>query len=316
MLAETAEDKSIGKAAKRALYLLSQKGIMPEAKSSATLSKTKTAGDDLRVYASAYDGEGNSLLLFVEPDKDGGSPYVTQILVNDLGGIRDFGGSKLARQELKERIERFQSQLQNGIAFVEIMPNEGRRILQQAHSLHNQSQGLSPRGFVEWAQKIGVELHGLPEILLELPVELTTQTSPETPDTKALFALPYFETWFLDSEVGNGILSLLYGTGKFSADASQEERDEAMLAVMQKAATDIFTAEVRSIFAKRLEYSAAIIWRLDEKDGAELAWAHAVQLKAETPSAEIEFSRAICERTMWAAYEMYKREQQEKTNRG
>ena len=311
-LAKTAEDKAITKAAKRALYLLSQKGIVPEAKTPAPQSKIETVRETLRGYASAYDGEGNSLLMVIEPDKDGGSPYVMQTLLNDVGGIRNFGGGKLERHKLNALIARYEAQKENGVAFVEITSNEVRRILQQAHVSHTRAQGLSPHGFMEWAQKIGVELTGEPEILLELPAELTAQPPPETPDTKTLFTFPYFETWFLESEMGMGMLSVLHDTGKFSADASQEERDDAMQTVMRNAATDIFTPEVRSIFAKRLEYSATILWRLDKKDAAHLAWAHAVQLRTEITSADIEFARAICERTLWAAYEMYKRDQQEK----
>jgi len=313
-LTETLDDKSAVKAAKRALYLLSQKGIVPEPKTPKPEAKPEVQTENVRVYASSYDGEGNSLMLFVEPDKDGGSPYVTQVLVNDQSGIRNFGGGKLSRQELNERVTRFQSQLDNGIAFVEILPEEGRRVLQQVQSVHNSSRGRTPRGFAEWATKLGVQ-KGKPETLLTLSDELTTAESDTEPEADALFNLPYFETWFFDQSLGIGLLNNLSQTGKVGNDVSEEERNAALLQVMRNAATDIFAPTVREVFRKRLEYSASILWRLDKKDEAALALAHARKLQSETPSADIAFARTLCERTMWAAYEMHKRAEQEKAEK-
>lgn len=315
-LTETTDDKNIIKAAKRALYLLSQKGIVPiiSATTLEPTAKPEIPVDTLRVYASAYDGEGNSLVLVVEADKDGGSPYVTQVLVNDQAGIRNFGGGKLSRQELNERVTRFQSQIDNGIAFAEITPEEGRRVLQQAQSVHNNSRGRTPRGFSEWTAKIGVQ-KGTPVTLLTLPEELNAIASDTEPDADALFNLPYFETWFFDQSLGIGLLSNLFQTGKVGADVSEEERNEALAGVMRNGAEDVFQPDVREVFRKRLEYSASILWRLDKKDEAKMAIAHARLLQSETPSADIAFARTLCERTMWAAYEMNKREQQEKEER-
>src|SRR5215471_7433528 len=84
-LSETTPDKETRKAARRALYQLSQRGIKPTSYVPSTDSTVspRDAQDTLTIYASAYDGAGNRLLLLVLQDPDGGSPILAQLLIND-----------------------------------------------------------------------------------------------------------------------------------------------------------------------------------------------------------------------------------------
>ncbi|HLK56688.1 MAG TPA: hypothetical protein VKU00_08995 [Chthonomonadaceae bacterium] len=304
-LAETTPDKETRKEARRALFRLSQSGIAPTKRAAAPTPAAQKP-DMLRVFASAIDGAGNRLLLFLLSDPDGGSPTLVQILFNDEQGIQDVGVNRMPRREVDTRVTRFLDQLEQGLALAEIEPEYGRWLLAQARAINQRLSRTTPGGFLDLLPRIG-EPHARFDqspIYAQFPAEtvandLTLARAPED-----LFALAWFDAWFLDArdavpwlEPWEGVDS---GTLIVTEDVKQERRER----ILTDAVGTLLTPELRAHYVSRLEESADVLRRREKTTEAKQALYHAIQLASERPVTEVPFARELIRRTIVAALEL------------
>jgi hypothetical protein len=289
-IVESNAEKSLVKAAKRALYLLAQQGIVPER---AEISRVEPSAPALsnaapfRAYASGGDGAGYVMLVFVEPDKDGGSPRLTKMVVNPDEGIFNFGGGRVTRADAAHRIEQLESKLDEGVAFAEITPEEAVLLLGTAQDLHGRIRGMLPQGCHGWAQSLGIGKQS-GAFGLTLP-DVDAAPTLEEADAVQLFALPWFENWLLDESAGDRMFLRWYQNGILEDTQDPTEAHAVLRQLVQEDIGDLVPPELREEYARRLEHTAAILWRRDRQDAARLALAHARTLTGETPSANIPF---------------------------
>jgi hypothetical protein len=208
-IAETATDKETVKAAKRALYLLSQKHILPPERTTPPTvalenqkSKIENRPDTLRAFASAYDGAGNRLLVFLIPQPDGGYPLLTNILISDEEGIKDYGGRITPRRELDKEIAGMEGGLEKGLAMAEIEADYGRYLLAQAHKINQEQHTMTPAGFLELLPQIGPpeQEYDRSPIYDVFPPEEAREDLTISRDPEKLFERVWFEPWFLEVE--------------------------------------------------------------------------------------------------------------------
>lgn len=239
-LAETMTAKEMRKAARRALYLLSQRGIVPHsvpraltASSSSRTNPSETGRSSLveskisgsgqftrlsyggslnkseraeqhatRVYASVFDGAGNRVLFLTWPDPDGGSPTFSQLLINDEVGVKDIATARLSRRTLAARLEEFSEQRETGIAVNEIELDYGRFLLHQARSLNQRHGQRTPPGFLDILSLIGEtqENYTNSPVWNVISPQEVRKDAELPHDPAALFRLIWFEPWFMDVE--------------------------------------------------------------------------------------------------------------------
>ncbi len=301
-LAENAPDKAARKAARAALYRLGQRGVTP-AETAARLRAAATTGNPqardaterLRAYASAFDGEGNYLLFFLVPDRDGGHSSLLQILSSDILGVREFRAQRFAPRDLNEILDWYRRQLETGTAWAEIESGEGLARLEEARRTTREAGRVSPPGFLDVAARLGdfapATTPGAPPA--SAAQADTTGDDAETPTKRAdaetekadalaaaldpasaaLFALPWFEPWFLS--VQDVLLWLL--DWRKASEANDAPRQAQVVA---DAAREMMISEVRARYQTRLERSAAILRLRGEENAARLAELHAGQLAA------------------------------------
>jgi len=308
-LAESAPDKETRKVARRALYRLSLAGVRPPERAPAPKTAEPTPSDTLRAYASAYDGAGNRLVFCVVPDPDGGWPTLLQTLINDEEGTKDFSARRMSRREVAERVDRFEQQLENGLAFAEIEGDYGRWLLHEARLLNLRLGQLSPPGFLEWMERVG-EPRGsyeTPPVFAALNPE-EVRADPSVPhDPAAFFALPWFEPWFL---AARDVYEWLDAWEKSEAsvlavpESAKAERRER---IVTEAVNKLLTPEARERYTHRLEESADILRRRDKMEAARIALYHALALADNKPVADVPFARALVRRTIEAAAQMLER---------
>lgn len=315
-ISETASDKDTRKAAKRALYLLSQKHILPPERTSRPAgniedqkSKTETP-DALRAFASAFDGAGNRLLIFLVPQAYGGNPLLTNILINDEIGVRNYGGKRLPRREIETQIAEMQSGMERGLVIAEIEPDYGRFLLSEARAINQQRGTMTPAGFLEL-----LPLVGSPRQEYEQPAVYETVSAEEiladtslSHDAQKLFDATWFEPWFLDVEAATPWLYRLMQELESPIELPESAKLERREKVISEAAEALLTPRVRGLYVRRLEETADVLRRRGETETAHTALYHALQLAQEKPVADVPFARALVDRSIGAAYFMLREE--------
>ncbi len=102
--AARAGSKAVVKAARRALYLLGQRGVTVPEPERIEPARRLAAPGSLEGYVSAIDGRGDRLIWLVRPQREGGLLVLTAI-VNEPAGLRDASLAELPRKTLR-RMER------------------------------------------------------------------------------------------------------------------------------------------------------------------------------------------------------------------
>lgn len=313
------ESKETRKAARRALYLLSLKGLRPQPPAGAELAvPDATAVEPLRVFATGYDGAGNRILFFEIAGQDGGNPTAVQMLLNDLTGLETCDSARMTRRELRQRVQQMEQLQTEGLAFVEIPADYGRWLLEEARDLLRRHNRTSPAGVLELLPRLGVPRHDylVSPIYEAISIESLRADPSVSGDPTALFGLKWFENWFFAVE---DVLSALEAWEKLAAvphtspdDDVQAQRD----AIVREVATSLFSPGVRSRYVRRLEESADVLWRLSHGEDAKLALLHAQELAADVPVSEVPFARALVERTLIAGLAILNEKRAERARQG
>lgn len=311
-IAETAPDKELRKAAKRALYLLSQKHILPlprETHSEVSVS-TPEQPDPLRAFASAYDGAGNRLLIFLVPQPDGGSPLLTNILINDEVGVRDYGGKRVPRREVATQLAAMEQGMERGLAIAEVDPDYGRFLLAEARSIHQQQGTMTPKGFLELLPLVGPprQEYEQPAIYDAFTPEeiLGDQSFPHSPEK--LFEATWLEPWFLDVDDVTPWLYRYMQAMESPIELPESAKAERKEKSLTEATEALLTPRVRGLYIRRLEETADVLRRRNETETARMALYHAQQLAEDRPVSEVPFARVLVERSWGAAFYMLQEE--------
>lgn len=306
-LAQAAPDKDTRKSARRALYLLAQKGIVPPPLLSASSMPHSTGVQaDLQAWASAFDGAGNRLLFLTWPDLDGGSPTFLQCLLNDVEGVRDIETGRVTRNDLARRLQGFEAQMEAGIALASIEADYGRALLHRARTLNQQARRTTPTGFLDLLRVVGTPSSELSEQSQSPIWNAITPADVEDDaalprDPAALFALPWFDAWFLDVNEVTDWLTPVVEILNRPGDAKSLV-GEVIAGAARDASGILFADSLKTVYAHRLEESADILRRRERVTPARQALYHALALQNEGGSAL--FAVALVERTMQAAVEM------------
>jgi hypothetical protein len=304
-IAETATSKEISKAARKALYLLSQRHItpsaLPENVDSAGVSSPHTIS--ARAFASAYDGAGNRAVYFGVPDPDGGSPTFVQFLINDETGIKDFGARKLTRREMASVARNLEEQLEEGIAFAEIESDYALHLLISAYAVNLRLKSATPRGTLEWIGRLGAPQQDYPvaPVYARLSAAEAQADTDLAYDPDDLFRVPWFDPWFLEvAQVMPWLDRLLAGMDYSPVTTEQDQRDQAEQATGE-AVDALVVDETRARYIHRLEESADILLRRGKEMVGRQALYHAQELRSELPASQILFARRLVERTITVA---------------
>ena len=304
-LADAAPDKATRKSARRALYLLSQKGVVPPAKASASHDVVPTQNpkskiqNSQRAWASAFDGAGNRLLLVLLPGTDSGSPTLAQILLNDETGVADWGGQRMTPREVEPKIAEYLAQLDQGLALAEIEPDYARFLVRHSRDRTRQMGRRTPAGFIEIANRIGEpeQTYAISPIYSRVHAEAIRADETISHDAADLFALSWLDAWFFPAEEA-APWTLAWSTSELLPDM---ERGERQAAIISEASPYLMNDASATLYARRLEESADILLRRNQSDAAHLALYHALTLRDDAPLVENSFARALVQRTIEAA---------------
>jgi hypothetical protein len=319
-LARVTASKDVRKAARRALYLLSQRGVAPAAASHAPRTAETLAApvETMRAWASAFDGAGNRLFLLVLAGADGADATVAQILANDELGLRDLTIERRRLREIGPLMERLEARIDDGLAVAEIEPDYARAQLERFRETNRSRSTRTPAGFIDFAPRIGTtaERFDTPPVYAQLGAE---QPADIPRDPVDLFKHPWFEPWFFAVEDVMPWLEAWMDAETGLVATSAKVRQERRSAIAREAAAALITERLRELYTTRLEESADVLRRRGRDREARQALVHAQALKAGGPVEDVPFAEAIAARTLEAAAEIVNQsraEQARKTESG
>lgn len=304
-IAATAHDRVVRKAARRALFLLGQAGIRaPEGDAAASVTGAPAAA--AVVSASGYDGAGNRLLFVFQPDPYGGRTSRSLVMLDARHGVTKFIADRVTPREARQHMESWHDRITDGVVTAAIELDYARDLIAEALEVGRHAGTMAPRGFLEWKDALGRAATAAPEpTVWRHAFDVHESPAPTSADAAALFALPWFETWFLDAPAMAPWAErwILARSGTLivpeSAKVAQRER------VALEAAQTLFAGDEPSAYARMLEETADVLWLRDKHDAARLALRHAAALRSAQKPAETPFAVTIARRTLEAVDEMF-----------
>src|SRR5687767_11694226 len=318
-LAESAEssDKPQAKAAKRALFLLSQSGITPPAPTPIAQRPTPAVTRADRALMSNDGGTGSRMLWFMREDPYGGSPTVITILVNDKDGVVDLAQRKTPRRELDERIRELKQRENTVIS--EVPVDYARFILNQAAQRSQEKRAPLPQGYGEAFRFIGPaeQEYAASPIYEVLHADSVRKDGSIPRAPEKLFEQPWFEGWLLDFEVVEP-----WEAKYFEAVSSRVLIDEAQRArrgdaIIDEAADALLDAESISRYRRRLEDTAYVLHLAGHPEEARQALYHALSCDEKSKPSSIPFLRTLVHRSIYLviAYKAQLEEQAEQARK-
>ena len=217
VLATLAADEAardVRRAARRALYRLSQQGVTVPAKPPRRAVVERRPEQPGRAWLSGIDGTGSRAVWVLFEGGFGGTALCS-LIVNDTAGILDVAGGAITKKRLEEELKSLRASQK--LPWIEVPPARAVGAVAEALALHGSLGTSPPAAFERWksvfesARGLSVGAGG-PR---DGPPDPPTAGSPRVDLTLAerapeLLALPELASWFIDPEsVQSDSLALL-----------------------------------------------------------------------------------------------------------
>ena len=301
-IANESTEKSVAKAAKKALYLLGERGILPsvelpKAKISAVAPRIHTP---IKGWASNFDGAGNQTVSLLIPGSEGEFPTLVIVLINVEIGIKDWITQRAGKNELNSLLEKRKKMMTEGIVHAEIDPDYAHWLVHQANAFSLQKRVPTPAGFNEFMSKTGDPEGEYSESLAYSVIPPTIlDTHGDIPyHPKDLFKMSYFKGWYFDvNDVYKWVVQWVWvdnGASKLSESVKQARKQ----VILEKAVDSLFDKTTRVSITRRLEDTAYILWKCEQREDAIQALFFAISLKQSLPARKIPFALEIVNRTI------------------
>lgn len=294
-------DKAVSKAARRGLFLLKQAGIEPPAVPAASPPSSAPPAPRLanQAYVTNPDNSGNQMLLFVQEDPWGGSPWLLTFLTSYVAGLKDLGASKLSRREIAESLDDLRSR--PGRLVVEVPVDYARWLLQQAVEINRKESLPIPQGYTEDLKRVG-----LPEKTYEHPLVYDFLDADQvradqsfSHDPEKLFDHDPFKIWLINLQV------IAPWVRKYAeAFETSLALDEAQLKqrgdkVIDEAADALLAESGAGVYRRLLEEAALALHLGGDETTARQALFHALSLAEGGPPHENPFLRTLTARSIF-----------------
>jgi hypothetical protein len=251
------------------------------------------------------------MLLFVQEDSWGGSPWLLTFLINYAAGLKDLGASKLSRREINESLDEMRSRA--GRLVVEAPVDYARWLLQEAVETNRRESIAIPQGYSDDLKRVGLpeKTYDRPLVYEYLDADAVREDQSFSHEPDALFENELFKSWLINlrviapwvekyAEAFNTTLALDEAQLKQRADKVIDE------------AADTLLAESGVKVYRRLLEEAALALHLQGGDYGQIARQALYQAltleDAQNPSA-IPFLRALTARSIYVLIALYAHEQ-------
>ena len=149
-LADRARDKSVRKAARRALYKLTQSGVaLPEARGAPSGPVVKPlSARPVRAWLSGIDGTGSRAAWILFEGGLGGQLQLCSLILNDEAGVLEAAGGAITRKRLATELSVLREHQK--LPWVESDPGRASRLVAEALAIHAAAGTEPPSEFSRW----------------------------------------------------------------------------------------------------------------------------------------------------------------------
>jgi len=286
----------VRRAAKRALYRLSQRGIAPPPRAASRPVVERGEKRPVRAWVSAVDGSG-SRAMWILFDGAFGGLELCSLIVNDTAGILEVAGGSITRKRLESELAALRADQK--LPWLETSPEVARGLVAEALALHRTLGTPAPPSFARWQRLFDGATIPAPPVAPAEPDAVLIARGAE------LLDVPETAGWFLEpGDVQAEALELLQTSESrlVVSDQVKGEREETLVTrVVEREIDDA----ARQRWARRLLEQAVVFDATERATLGEVARAVAGGLIAATSGAATQpFARALARRALEVAGEV------------
>ena len=294
-LAERAADRVVRRAAKRALYRLSQRGVIPAPAPPTAPVVRRGTPHAVRAWLSGIDGSGSRAAWILFEGAYGGGALCS-LIVNDVVGIAEVAGGDITKRRLEAELASLRAAQK--LPWVETEPARALGLVVEALELHRERGTSPPATFGRWQPFFA-------DVVPAGPPSLPAADPALADRSVELLGLPEMAGWFLDPEtVQSDALEVQEARESrlVVSDQIKAERQEAILArVIERE----FSPEARRRWGRRFAEMAWIFDAIDRSEHAAIAAAAAAAFTDDQGSlVHHPLARALAQRALELAGEV------------
>lgn len=299
-LAERAPSKQARKAARRALYRLTQAGVSVPPTDPQPVVKRQRAR---RAWVSGVDGTG-SRAVWVLFEGSFGDLALCALILNDQAGILESAGGAISKKRLESELRSLRQSQK--LPWLEIPPGRATGLVAEALALHARRGTAPPPEFSCWRTLFGEAAPEPPPMIAEVLTASEATSDLTLLDHSAeLLHLPELASWFLDpGAIESEALELLQAK-ESRLVLSDQLKAEREAAIVERVVDRVLTPEARGLWARRLSEMAWIFHATGRPREARIAYATALALEdSERVPRQLPFARGLAERGLAFASEV------------
>jgi len=267
-LAAEGADRAVRRAAKRALYRLSQRGVTAPPRPAPKPVVERQPERAARAWLSGIDGSGSRAAWILFEGGFGGTALCS-LIVNDTVGIVDVAGGEITKKRLEAELAALRASQK--LPWVETEPARAVGLVAEVLALHR-AQGTSPpAAFARWQRLFESAA------VAESPV-LPTPDPALVERSAGLLELPEMAGWFLEPEAVQADAVELLAARESRLVVSDQIKAEREEAIVGRVIERELPPEARGRWARRLAEMALVFDATGRAEPAALARAAAVEL--------------------------------------
>ena len=273
-------EKKVRKIIKRSLYRLRSKGIaveevLPEKKSSILrpLQMESPKG-----FGGGFDFLGQRFLLLVIPHTGRGWTAM-QGVISDTEGMIEFSGEEMARKRFRGFFEEVREK--SPFPLVEIEPSYVAFLFSQAYQLTLEKKNTLPQDYPSLKNEIeGVKKdYERPLIYSLLQADEIAGDDRILQKGGELFKADVISSWRIKEDQIQSYADEVWEAEESKIVLNQTQKEARFQGIYQKALTELFGSEKRSLYQRRLEEMAYIFFKLGKGEEARISVAVAIDLE-------------------------------------
>jgi hypothetical protein len=260
-LADSATDRLVRRAAKRALYRLSQRGVTPAPAPPVAPVVRRGTPHAVRAWLSGIDGSGSRAAWILFEGAYGGGALCSLIL-NDVVGIAEVAGGDITKRRLEAELASLRAAQK--LPWVETEPGRALGLVAEALTLHHERGTMAPAAFGRWQPFFADVAPAGPPPLPPFDPALAERSVE-------LLGLPEMAGWFLDPEAVQSDALELQEARQSRIVVSDQIKAERKESILVRVIERELTADTRRRWSRRFAEMAWIFAATDRNEHAAIA---------------------------------------------
>jgi hypothetical protein len=271
-------DKELKREIKRALFKLSQKGVVVPAERAAEKKPVPLfeRENQIEAYMSAVDGGGGRLIWIAKPQPNRGL-QVIQAMVHDRDGLLRFGGVQMKRKELRAMAADIKQQ--HGVRMIAIPWEFADWIVYEGYEKSKARGQSGLDDFHAIRSVIGTgKPKAAPHPVYEKLGSADFRDGPWREQSRRLLEEPELRYWVIIDEWVQDSLAALHEAQSSPLILNQVQKEERLATVVRDAVKTLCAGENGQAFKRRMEDMALYFAETERIEQAKLSLAVAQQV--------------------------------------